>query len=78
MAAKIKLMKMLQEFRGFANITARQPVSRQPGLFLMQLRAQANPSTQAKARRIINIDMHDSPDIPHPVKITHLAVQTSA
>src|SRR5690242_237890 len=38
MAAKVRIMKLLQEMRGLADITHRRPAPRQPGLFLIQLR----------------------------------------
>src|ERR1051326_284667 len=71
MAAKVRIMKLLQEIRGFAEITQRRPPPKQPGLFLIQLRSHVNHATAAK-RKTIAVDVLDHPDIPHPVKITHL------
>jgi hypothetical protein len=78
MAAKMRMLKLLQEIRGFAEITNRRPHPRQPGLFLMQLRAHIFSTSQTGYKRIISIDMQDLPDIPHPVKITHLKVPERA
>ena len=78
MAAKIRLLKLLQEIRGFAEIANRRPHPRQPGLFLMQLRAHVFNTSQSGYKRMISIDMQDLPDIPHPVKITHLEVPDRA
>jgi hypothetical protein len=72
MAAKVRIMKLLQEIRGFAEITQRRPQPRQPGLFLIQLRSHVTQTTGVKRKQTIAIDMLEQPDIPHPVKIVHL------
>jgi len=72
MAAKIRLMKLLQEIRGFAQITNRRPAPRQPGLFLMQLRSQFTQGSPLRRKLVIPVDLQDLPDIPHPVKITYV------
>ncbi len=64
-------MKMLQEIRGFAQITSRRPPAKLPGLFLVQMRSYARMNPLRK-KVIITVDLKDPPDIPHPVKITHL------
>ncbi len=71
MAAKLKLMKLLQEIRGLAEITARRPQPRAPGLFLIQLRSHLLHTTHPLRKRIL-VDAGDQPDVPAPVKITHL------
>jgi len=71
MAAKVKLMKLLQEFRGLAEITARRPQPRAPGLFLIQLRSHMMKTTYPSRKRIV-VDGLEEVDIPSPVKITHL------
>jgi hypothetical protein len=71
MAAKVKLMKLLQEIRGLAEITARRPPSRAPGLFLVQLRSHLMHTTHPFRKRIA-VDGQEQVDIPFPVKITHL------
>lgn len=76
MAAKVKIMKLLQEIRGLAEITQRRPQRRQPGLFLMQLRSHVTQTTGARRRQTIAVDMLDHADIPHPVKITYLQPTT--
>jgi len=67
-------MKLLQEMRGFADITHRRPVPRLPGLFLIQLRSRAGSGYPPRRRLTILVDMQDPPDIPHPVKITHIPI----
>ena len=71
MAAKVKLMKLLQEMRGLAEITARRPQPRSPGLFLIQLRSHMMSTTHPSRKRIV-VDGLEEVDIPSPVKITHL------
>jgi hypothetical protein len=65
-------MKLLQEMRGFAEVTNRLPQPKQPGLFLIKLRSHFGPNAVPSRTRRIAIDMQDRPDIPHPVKITHV------
>ncbi len=71
MAVKVQLMKMMQEFRGLANITARRPAPK-PGLFLIQLRSHAQRTSPQRNKRTINIEMQDHSVTQYPVKITHL------
>jgi hypothetical protein len=72
MAAKIKIMKMLQEIRGMAEVTNRRPAPRQPGLFLIQLRSHVHQTTQTRRKQTIAIDVPDVVEIAHPVKIRHV------
>jgi hypothetical protein len=72
MAARVKMLKLLQEMRSLAEITNRRPPGRAPAVFLMQLRSHLAHTTSATRRRSISIDNQSLPDIPHPVKITHL------
>ena len=71
MATKIKIMKMLQEFRGLAEITNRRPPPKQPGLFLIQLRSHVYHTTQNR-RKTITVDVLGGAEIAHPVKIRHV------
>jgi hypothetical protein len=72
MAAKVVMMKLMQEIRGFAEITNRRPQLRSPGLFLMQLRSHLTHTTLTRGKRSLVIEMQELADNPHPVKITHL------
>ncbi len=65
-------MKLLQEMRGFAEISSRRPQPRSPGLFLMQMRSHVLQTTGSKQRRTLAVEIQDQLDIAHPVKITHL------
>jgi hypothetical protein len=72
MAAKIKIMKMLQEIRGLAEVTNRRPVPKQPGLFIIQLRSHVHQTTQTRRKQTISIDVIEAAEIAHPVKIRHV------
>src|SRR5215831_12926693 len=39
MATKVRMIKLLQEIRGLAQISQRRPPAKAPGLFLLQLRS---------------------------------------
>jgi len=72
MAAKIRMLKLLQEIRGFADIANRRPPPRSPGLVLMQIRSHVIQATLPRRRLSVKMDVKDPPDIPHPVKINHV------
>ncbi len=72
MAAKIRIMKLLQEMRGFAQVTNRLPPQRQPGLFLMQLRSHVGQTTRPIMKRVITVEVQEPQYVAEPVKITHL------
>jgi hypothetical protein len=72
MAAKIKMLKLLQEMRGFANVTNRRPPPRPPGLLLAQMRSQVVQASLVRRRLSIAMDKQDHPALPHPVKINHI------
>jgi hypothetical protein len=72
MAAKIKMLKLLQEIRGFADVTNRRPQPRSPGLLVTQMRSHVIQATLPRRRLSVSADQQDHPDISHPVKINHL------
>lgn len=71
MATKMKLLKMLQEVQGLAQITNRRPAPRPPFLYLMQLRSQASPPAQPK-RRLAVEKGKETGLVPLPIKIHHV------
>jgi len=79
MANKAKLMKFLQEVRGYAQITNRRPAPRPSVLYLMQLRGR-NVQTTAPKRRLVVVttETHEHANTPLPIKITHLKSEDSA
>jgi hypothetical protein len=72
MAAKIRMLKLLQEIRGFAEIARRRPTPRMPGLILMQMRSHAIQASLPKRKLSVQTDAQSRLDIPHPVKINHV------
>lgn len=71
MANKAMLMKMLEESRGYEQITNRRPTPRPIVLYLMQLRAQAHTHVP-KQRLTITTEWRDNTNVPLPVKINHI------
>ena len=78
MANKIKMLTLLQEMRGYAQITDRRPSPRPSVLFLMKLRAQASRNTAPKRRLAISVTSSGSANMPLPVKITHVKPEARA
>lgn len=74
MATKIRLMKLLQEVRGYAQITNRRPAPRQPTLYLMQLRERSGQVQSPKRRLSVTTDIKDAANTPLPIKIHHVKV----
>jgi hypothetical protein len=69
MASRLNMMKLLQELRGLAAVTNRRPQPRLPGPLLLPVRftrAAAGPT------RTIRIAIELLPEVPCPVKITHV------
>jgi len=72
MAAKVNVLKLLQEIRGFAVISNRCPPPRSPGLLLMQIRALGTRDRLRQRRLNITIDPQQSAKAPDPVRIHHV------
>ena len=72
MAAKVRMLKLLQEIRGFAEIAKRRPAPRMPGLVLMQMRSHVVQANLPKRKLNVQTHVQDRPEIPHPVKINHV------
>jgi hypothetical protein len=77
MATKIKLLKLLQEMHAFAEITRRHPAPKPSPLFLLQLRAHMAETSRPRRRLIVSVDLKDSLDLPHPVRINHVKPDSS-
>ena len=75
MATKVKLMKLIEEVRGYAQITNRRPAPRPPVLYLMELREHAAQASAPKRKLDVATDSRENPNIPMPIKITHLATE---
>ena len=72
MATKIKLMKLLQEMHALAEMGRRHPSSKPSPLYLLQLRSHMAQTSRSKLRLMVRVDLKDSMDLPHPVKISHI------
>jgi hypothetical protein len=72
MAAKVKILTLLQEIRGFAQIANRCPPPRSPGLFLAQLPSRGIHDPLRKRKLNISIEEPTQPPIPLQVKIHHV------
>ena len=65
-------MKLLQESRGYEQVTNRRPIPRPIVLYLMQLRGR-NAHTQAPKQRLaIAAEWQNDTETPLPIKIKHL------
>jgi hypothetical protein len=72
MPTKVRLIKLLDEIRDVGYSPLRRAPLKPVMLYLMELRSHAADAHLPKKRLIITVDLQNSPDIPHPVKITHL------
>ena len=72
MATKAMLLKLLQESRGYEQITNRRPTPRPIVLYLMQLRARAALHHGPKHRLTVATEWPNGAEIPEPVKIKHI------
>ena len=72
MATKIKLMRLLQEVHGHAQITNRRPAPRQTTLYLMQLRERSAEVHSPKRRLAVTTDSNENANTPLPIKIHHV------
>ena len=72
MAAKMQMLKLLQEIRGFAELSNRRPHPRSPGLFFTHIRSHLLQGVPPRRRLSIRIDTQDRTDAPCQVKINHL------
>ena len=72
MAAKVRMFKLLQEIRGFAEIVNRCPPPRSTGLLLAQMRPQVIHAVLPRRSLRVTMVEQDHASIPHPVKINHM------
>lgn len=77
MATKIKIMKMLQEMRGFSELNRLEPAPRPSALFLMQLRNRRLEAHRLRRHIPVDFDLTDIMTLPTPVKITHLQAEAA-
>ena len=72
MAMKIKMLKLLTEFRGHAQVTNRRPTPRPPGLFLLQLREHLTETTAQKRKLVVTAEGQGPADKTLQIKIHHV------
>ena len=73
MATKMKLLKMMQEDKGLAQITNRRPGPRPSVLYLMQLREQMPDSPAIPKRRlVISTESADPSAVSFTIRINHI------
>ena len=77
MATKIKVLKMLQAVKGYAQISNRRPAPRPPLLYLMQLRSHPAPPDFPRHRLIVEADTKAFAKGPLPIKINHVKLDES-
>ncbi len=71
-------MKLLQEMHALSELGRRHPAPRSSPLFLVQLRSHMAETSRPKRRLMISIDLKDSMDLPHPVRIDHVKPDSAA
>ena len=72
MPTKVRLIKLLDEIREVEHPPLRRAPLKPVMLYLMELRSHVADAHLPKKKLIVTLDLHNSPDLPHPVKITHL------
>jgi len=78
MAMKIKMLKLLTEYRGHAQVTNRRPTPRPPGLFLIQLREHLTETTAQKRKLVVTGEEQPAADKPLQIKIHHVRAANPA
>lgn len=71
MAMKLKMLKLLTENLGYAQVTNRRPTPRPPVIYLMQLREHVAETTSPRRKLIVSGPAHPT-EQPLPVKINHV------
>lgn len=73
MAKKVILMKLLQELRGYANVTNRRPAPPNSLVYLMQLRQRNQVrGSRSQQRLAITAQWQNPGESPSPIKIKHV------
>lgn len=72
MAAKVRMLKLLHEIRGYAEIVNRCPPPRSPAVLVAQMRPTVLQPILPRRTLSVTMVEADSSNIPHPVKINHV------
>jgi hypothetical protein len=76
MAAKLRMLKLLQEIRGFAEIVNRCPPPRSSAVLAAQMRPHVFQTVVPRRSLTVTMVERASADISHPVKINHVKQTT--
>jgi hypothetical protein len=66
------MLKLLQEVQGFAHFANRPTQSQSAGPLLLPFSGPRRRKATARRKYLIQVEMKDLPDIPHPVQIVYL------
>ena len=66
------MLKLLQEVRGFAQLTNRRPLTRAPVPLLLQWHGPGLRIAEARRKKTIRVHIQEPQDIPRPVPITYV------
>ena len=72
MPTKVRLIKLLDEIREVEHPPLRRAPLKPVMLYLMELRSHVADAHLPRKKLILTVDLQTSPDIPHPVRITHV------
>jgi hypothetical protein len=72
MAMKLKMIRLISEYRGYAEVTNRRPKPKRPFLYLLQMRAQSSQVSAEKRRLVVESAEQAVLNAPLPVKINHV------
>jgi hypothetical protein len=72
MAARMNMLKLLQEVRGFAQFAHQASPPRPAGPLLLEFRGTSRRRAVVRRKLNIRISMQEPPDIPQPVPIVYL------
>ena len=67
----MNVMKLLQEVRGFAELTNRRMPARPLGPLLLQFGSARAQASRGRRKWTLNITIQEPPDIPQPVAIRY-------
>jgi hypothetical protein len=70
MAARMNMLKLLEEVRGLTDFPSKSALPRTSNPLRLQFRGPGARKPNARARHTLRIDMREQIDIPDPVRIT--------
>jgi hypothetical protein len=70
MAARMNMLKLLEEVRGLSDFPSKPSVPRPYNPLRLNFRPPGSKKSNPRVRHVLRIDMQEQVDIPHPVRIT--------